>query len=66
MLREKFDGQNNLRGQVDIEANTLETRSNDNYCLVENLNQLQKVLDETLLGKAFTSTQEVNNAIKKI
>jgi len=39
---------------------------NDNYCLIENSDQLKKVLDETLLGKALASTQEVNNAIRKI
>jgi len=66
MLREILDSQDDIREQIDIEANTLETRSNDDYYLVENLDQLKKVLDETLLGKAIASTQEVNNAIRKI
>ncbi len=66
MLREIPDSQDDIRKQIDTEANTLETESNDNYCLVENPDQLKKVLDETLLGKAFASTQEVNNAIRRI
>ncbi len=66
MLREKLDVQNNLREQVDAKANILKTRSNDDYCLIENLDQLQKVLDKTLSNKAFASTQEINNAIKRI
>ena len=66
MLREIFDSQNNIRKQIDIEANTPKTRSNDNYYLIENSNQLQKVLDETLSSKALASTQEVNQALKKI
>ncbi len=66
MLREKLDDQNDLEEQVDVEADTPKTRLNDDYCLVENLDQLQKVLDETLLGKTLASTQEVNNTIKRI
>ena len=66
MLREELDDQNDLKGQVDTKTNTPKTRLNDNYCLVENPNQLQKVLDETSLSKALASTQEVNNAIKRI
>ena len=66
MLRNKLDDQNDLEGQVDAKANTLKTKSNDNYCLVENPNQLQKVLDETSSNKALASTQEVNSAIKQI
>jgi Fe-S cluster assembly ATPase SufC len=46
--------------------NTLETKSNDDYCLIENLNQLKKVLDETSSGKTLASTQKVNNAIRRI
>ena len=66
MLREKLDDQNDLRGRIDAKANTLKIESNDNYCLIENLDQLQKVLDKTLSSKAFASTQKVNNAIKRI
>ena len=66
MLREKPNDQNDLREQVDAKANTLKIKSNDDYCLVENLNQLQKVLDETSLDKALASTQKVNSAIKRI
>ena len=60
MLREIFDSQNDIKEQVNKEANILKTKSNDNYYLIENPNQLQKVLDETLLDKAFASTQKVN------
>ncbi len=40
--------------------NILKIKSNDNYYLIKNLNQLQKVLDKTLLDKTLASTQEVN------
>ena len=66
MLREIFDGQDDIREQIDTEANTLKTESNDDYCLIENPEQLQKVLDETSSGKAPASTQEVNSAIERI
>ena len=66
MLREIFSSQDDIRKQVDIEAKTLKTRSNDNYYLIKNLDQLQKVLDKTSLGKAFAFTQEVNQVFKKI
>jgi hypothetical protein len=36
MLREIFDSQNDIRKQVDIEANAPKTKSNDNYYLIEN------------------------------
>jgi hypothetical protein len=38
MLREIPDSQDDIREQIDIEANTPKTRSNDDYCLVENPN----------------------------
>ncbi len=60
MLREIFDRQNDIRKQIDIEANILKIESNDNYYLIKNLNQLQKVLNETLLNKTFAFTQKVN------
>ena len=60
MLREIFDSQNDIKKQINIEANILEIKSNNNYYLIENLNQLQKILDKTLLSKAFAFTQEVN------
>ena len=37
MLREILDSQNDIREQIDIEANTLKIESNDDYYLVENL-----------------------------
>ncbi len=60
MLREIFNSQNDIRKQTNIETNTLKIKLNDNYYLIENLNQLQKVLDETLLDKTFAFTQKVN------
>ena len=65
MLREILDNQNDIKEQVDTRANILKTRSNDDYYLIENLNQLQKVLNKTLLDKTFASTQEVNQTLKK-
>ncbi len=60
MLREIFNSQSDIRKQINIEANILKTRLNNDYYLVKNLDQLQKVLDKTSLDKAFASTQEVN------
>jgi len=65
MLREILDSQDDIREQTDTEANTPETGSNDDYYLVENPDQLQKVLDGTSLGKAPASTQEVNQALQE-
>jgi len=66
MLREILNSQNNIRKQIDTKTNTFKTKSNDNYYLIENLNQLKKVLDEALLGKTFAFMQKVNNTIRKI
>jgi hypothetical protein len=63
MLREILDSQDNIREQIDTEANNPKTGSNDDYYLVEDPNQLQKVLDGTSSGKALASTQEVNQAL---
>ncbi len=65
MLREILDSQNNIRKQINIKTNTFKTKSNDDYYLIKNSNQLQKVLDETSLSKAFTFTQKVNYALQK-
>ena len=40
MLREILDSQDDIREQIDTKANTPKTRSNDDYYLVENLDQL--------------------------
>ncbi len=66
MLREIFNNQNNIRKQINIEANTLKIGSNNDYYLIENLNQLQKVLDETSLDKTLASTQEINRILNEI
>ncbi len=60
MLREIFNSQNNIKKQINTKTNILKIESNDDYYLVKNLDQLQKVLDKTSLDKAFTFTQEVN------
>ena len=65
MLREILNSQNDIRKQINIEANTLKIRSNDDYYLIKNLNQLQKVLDKISLNKAFAFTQEVNQILNK-
>ncbi len=66
MLKEILNSQNNIKKQTNIEANTLKIGSNDNYYLVKNLNQLQKVLDKTSLNKTFASTQKVNQILNEI
>jgi cytochrome P450 len=65
MLREIPDSQDDIREQADTETNTLETESDDNYYLIENPDQLQKVLDETSSGKALASTQKVNQVLQE-
>ena len=65
MLREILNSQNDIREQIDIETNIPKTRLNDDYYLIENLNQLQKVLDETLSSKALASTQEINQILNE-
>ncbi len=65
MLREILDSQDDIREQTNIEANILKTRLDDDYYLVENPNQLQKVLDGTSSSKTLASTQEVNQALQE-
>ncbi len=65
MLREILNSQNDIKKQVDTKTNILKIKSNDDYYLVENLNQLQKVLDETLSDKTFAFTQKVNQVLQK-
>ncbi len=38
MLREIFDSQDDIKKQINKEANTPKTRSNDDYYLIKNLN----------------------------
>ncbi len=38
MLKEILDRQNNIKEQVNIKANILKIKSNDNYYLIKNLN----------------------------
>ena len=65
MLREILNSQDNIKKQVDKRTNILKTKLNDDYYLVENLDQLQKVLDKILSNKALASTQKVNQTLKK-
>ncbi len=65
MLREIPNNQDDIREQTDTEADTPETGSDDDYYLVENPDQLQKVLDGTSSGKAPASTQEVNQILNE-
>jgi hypothetical protein len=65
MLREIPDSQDDIREQIDTEANTPKTGSNDDYYLVEDPDQLQKVLDGASSGKALAFTQEVNQALQE-
>ena len=60
MLRKIFDRQDDIKKQIDIKMNTLKTKSNDDYYLIKNLNQLQKGLDKISLNKTFAFTQKVN------
>jgi len=47
-------------------TNVFEIESNNNYYLIENSNQLQKILNKILLDKIFIFTQKVNQVFKKI
>jgi len=38
MLKEILNSQNSIKKSINIETNTLKTRSNDNYYLIKNLN----------------------------
>ncbi len=60
ILREIFNSQNNIRKQIDIKTNTLKIKLNNNYYLIKNLDQLQKVLDKIFLDKIFIFMQKVN------
>ncbi len=40
MLREIFDRQNDIKKQIDTKTNIFKTKSNDDYYLIKNLNQL--------------------------
>ncbi len=65
ILKEIFNSQNNIRKQTDTEINIFETKSNNNYYLIENSDQLQKVLDRILLDKIFVSIQKINKKLNK-
>ncbi len=60
ILREIPDSQNNIRKQIDTETEISETESDNNYYLIENSDQLQKVLDRILSDKIFASMQKIN------
>ncbi len=60
ILKKIFNSQNNIRKQIDIEIEILEIKLNNNYYLIENPNQLQKVLDRILLDKISIFMQKIN------
>ena len=65
ILKKIFNSQNNIRKQINTEINIFETKLNNNYYLIENSNQLQKVLDKILLDKVFVSIQKINQILNK-
>ncbi len=65
ILKKIFDSQNNIRKQIDTKIDIFEIESNNNYYLIENSNQLQKVLDRILLDKIFVSIQKINQIFNK-
>ncbi len=65
ILKKIFNSQNNIRKQIDTEIDISETELNNNYYLIENSDQLQKILDKILLNKIFVSTQKVNQILNK-
>jgi len=65
ILKNKLDSQNNIRKQIDIKTDIFETESNNNYYLIENSDQLQKVLDKILLDKISISIQKINKKLNK-
>ena len=66
MLKKISNSQNNIRKQIDTKTNIFKIESNNNYYLIENPNQLQKVLDRILLDKIFVSMQKINQIHNKI
>ncbi len=66
MLKKISNSQNNIRKQIDTKTNIFKIESNNNYYLIENPNQLQKVLDRILLDKIFVSMQKINQILNKI
>ena len=66
ILKEIFDNQNNIRKQTDTETNISEIELNNNYYLIENSDQLQKILDIILSDKISVSIQKINKILKKI
>jgi len=65
ILKKIFDSQNNIRKQIDTETNTLKTELNNNYYLIKNPDQLQKVLDRILSDKIFASIQKISQIFNK-
>ena len=47
------------------EINISEVSTNDEYYRIENVNKLQKVLNDTALNKIFANTQKINYAIRR-
>ncbi len=51
ILKKISDSQNNIKKQINTETDISEIESNNNYYLIENPDQLQKVLDKILSDK---------------
>ena len=47
------------------EINTSEVSINDKYCRIENVDKLQKVLNDIASDKALASTQKINDTIRQ-
>ncbi len=65
ILKEISDSQNNIRKQIDTETDIFETESNNNYYLIENPDQLQKILNRILSDKISVSIQKINQIFNK-
>ena len=47
------------------DTNTFEITTDDKYCRIENVDELQKVLNKIISDKTFVNTQKVNDAIRQ-
>ncbi len=66
ILKKIFNSQNNIRKQIDTKIDIFEIKSNNNYYLIENSDQLQKVLNRILSDKIFVFIQKINQILNKI
>ncbi len=64
-IKKILNSQNNIRKQIDTKIDILETESNNNYYLIENSDQLQKILNKILLNKISVFIQKINRKLNK-